>query len=70
MSDQYKPEDRLTRKQAAAVVGISLSRLAQLRRAGEITQEKNEHTKAVRYRAADCFALRAKREKMMAQWAP
>lgn len=67
----YKAEDLLTRKEAAAVVGISLSRLAQLRRAGEIAYAaRNHHTGAVRYRYADCVTLRDKREVMIAQWTP
>jgi hypothetical protein len=60
---RYQPTDRLTRQQAADHVGISVSRLAQLRRAGKIDYySKNPVTRAVRYLFRDVDALRRWRE--------
>lgn len=58
---KYGPEDRLTRHETAIYLGITVSRLAQLRRAGEIQHEKNAKTRAVRYRFADVERLRLER---------
>lgn len=75
---KYKATDRLTRKQAAEVIGVSVSRLAQLRRAGFIQHEKNPHTSAVRYVYADVLRLKQERETieepdnvaLAGQWTP
>lgn len=58
---KYRPEDRLTRHETAIYLGISASRLAQLRRAGEISHEKNSKTRAVRYRFAEVERVRLAR---------
>ena len=63
---EYGPEDRLTRHQTAIYLGITVSRLAQLRRAGEIQHEKNAKTRAVRYRFADVERLRLERSEVSA----
>lgn len=57
----YRPDDRLTRAETAAYLGISKSRLSQLRREGKIKHEKNTTTRAVRYRFADVEKLRVER---------
>lgn len=46
---QYKPDDLLTREQAAEVIGRSVPRLAQLRQAGEIPYVKNPSTREIRF---------------------
>lgn len=58
----YKPDDLLTRHETAAYLDISLSRLAQHRRAGKIGQEKNAVTRAVRFRFSEVEKLRRWRE--------
>lgn len=58
----FRPEDRLTRKQAAAILHVTAGRLAQLRRAGEIQHEKNPHTRATRYVYRDVAALKRVRD--------
>lgn len=63
----YKPDDRLTRKQAADYLCISLSRLAQLRREGLIQQEKNASTRTVRYRFSEVEKLKILRETVTAE---
>lgn len=63
---KYGPEDRLTRHETAIYLGISASRLAQLRRAGEIDHEKNAKTRAVRFRFADVERLRRERMEVSA----
>lgn len=60
--ETFRPEDRLTRQQAAAVLHVTAGRLAQLRRAGEIQHEKNPHTKATRYVYRDVAALKRVRD--------
>jgi predicted site-specific integrase-resolvase len=45
----YRPEDRLTRHQAAEYLGISISRLAQYRRLGQIGFERNGATGNIRF---------------------
>ena len=57
----FKPEDRLTRFEAADYLGVSVSRLAQLRRAGEIQHHKILGTNRVYYLGADVIALKARR---------
>lgn len=57
----YKPDDRLTRAQAAEHLGISTSRLAQLRRSGKIAFEKSRQTREIRFRFADVEELRVAR---------
>lgn len=52
------PTDLLTRQEAADEIGISLSRLAQLRRAGEIRSVKNERTRAIRFAYAEVLRVR------------
>jgi hypothetical protein len=60
---RYKPEDMLTREQTAEYVGVSLSRIAQHRRAGHIAYaENNPETRHVRYRFADVALLKEWRE--------
>lgn len=60
---RYQPTDRLTRQQAADYLGISVSRLAQHRRAGKIDYDTvNPVTRAVRYSFRDIEALRRWRE--------
>lgn len=54
--------DRLTRQEAAAVLGISVSMLAQYRRDEKISSEKNAITGAVRFVYADVLVLKAARE--------
>lgn len=58
----YKLADRLTRHEAAKVVGISVSMLAHCRRNGQIACEKNPMTGAVRFIYADLLALKTQRE--------
>lgn len=58
----YRPGDRLTRRQAAEYLGISLSRLAQHRRARHIWHLKSDVTRAVRYYFEDVERLRAWRD--------
>jgi hypothetical protein len=58
----YKLTDRLTRQEAAKVVGVSVSMLAHYRREGQISYEKNPITGAVRFVYADLLALKTKRE--------
>lgn len=55
------PEERLTRRDTARELGISLRRLHQLQRDGEITPEKNPATRHVRFRYADVAGLRLRR---------
>lgn len=66
MSDKrrfgYKPSDRLTRRETANVLGISVSMLAHLRRKGVIVQEKNPVTGAVRFPYAEVARVKAERE--------
>lgn len=59
---KFKPGDRLTRKEAAGYLGISVSRLSQHRRAGLIDHRKNRVTRAVHYVFADVERLRQWRE--------
>jgi len=58
----YRPESLLTRQQAAAYLGVSVSRLAQLRREGRINHVKWPDTRAVRYRFDAVEKLRCERE--------
>jgi hypothetical protein len=58
----YALDDRLTRQEAAAVLGISVSLLAHYRRNGRINQEKHPVTGAVRFVYADLLALKTARE--------
>ena len=58
---KHKPSDQLTRHEAADVLGVSVSRLAQLRRAGEIQQRKIIGTRRVYYLREDVIALKARR---------
>jgi transcriptional regulator with XRE-family HTH domain len=58
----YQLTDRLTRQEAAAVLGISVSMLAQYRRDEKIVSEKNAITGAVRFVYADVLVLKAARE--------
>lgn len=53
---------QLTRFEAADLLGVSVSRLAQLRRAGEIQQRRVSGTRRVYYLRADILALKARRE--------
>jgi hypothetical protein len=59
---RYNPTDRLTRQEAAAVLGISVSMLAHYRRTEQISAEKNTLTGAVRFVYADILALKTRRE--------
>lgn len=60
---EHAPDDRLTRKQASAYLGISLSRLAQHRRAGLIEYvERNRVTREVWFLFRDVEKLREYRE--------
>lgn len=63
----YQPEDRLTRHQAAEYLNVSLSRLAQLRRANEIIQETNNRTGRVRFRFLDVVILKVLRGEFIAE---
>ena len=63
----FKAEDRLTRQQAADYLRISTSRLAQLRRAGEIQQQRNARTGQVRFRFQDVVVLKVLRGEFAAQ---
>lgn len=58
---KHAMDDRLTRQEAAEILNISVPRLAQLRRAGHIECEKNEHTRAVRYIYRDVIDLARRR---------
>jgi hypothetical protein len=64
---QYRPGDRLTRHQAAEYLGVSLSRLAQHRRAGHINHEKNPVTLATRFVFEDVEQLRRWRDGEIAE---
>lgn len=59
--ETFGDEDRLTRYQASAVLHVTVGRLAQLRRAGEIQHEKNPATKSTRYRYRDVADLKRRR---------
>lgn len=58
----WTPASRLTRKEAAQVLGISVSMLDHLRREEVLACEKNPLTNAVRYVYADVARLKAQRE--------
>jgi hypothetical protein len=58
----YKPTDKLTRKQAADYLGISLSLLARHRRNEEIGFERNEVTRDIRFPFSEVEKLKAFRE--------
>lgn len=61
---RYKPDDMLTRQEAADHLGISLSRLAQHRRDpnAPIDHVKSAVTRKVRFRFSDVERLREWRE--------
>jgi hypothetical protein len=59
---EYGPEDRLTRKEAAAYLGISLSLLARHRRNQEIGFERNEVTRDIRFPFSEVLRLKRFRE--------
>lgn len=61
----FKPGDRLTRQEAAAYLGISVSRLAQHRRAGLIKHLKNKRTRAVHYLFEDVEQLKVWRSEQV-----
>lgn len=54
----YKPDDQLTRTQAARELGISERRLDQLRDAGELVALVNSRRRMVRFRFKDVAKLR------------
>lgn len=58
----YQPDDLLTRDQAAAVIGRSVPRLAQLRQTGEIPHVKNPHTQQIRFRYKDLIEYVTRRD--------
>lgn len=60
---QYEPDDLLTRDEAAAVIGRSVPRLAQLRQAGEIAFVKNPITREIRFPYRDLVEYVARRDK-------
>jgi len=62
MTDDYQPTDRLTRHQAAAVLGLKVGMIDHLRRKGVLAAEKNDLTGAVRFVYADILALKLRRE--------
>jgi predicted site-specific integrase-resolvase len=59
---KHKPKDRLTRQQAAEYLGISVSRLAQHRRQGQIGYERNDATGNIRFPFSEVEKLKAFRE--------
>lgn len=61
-TEPLRPDDQLTRNQAAGILGVSVSRLAQLRRAGEIQQRRVVGSNRVYYLRADIDKLKARRE--------
>lgn len=67
-TDTFAPDTKLTRWEAAAILDISLPRLAQLRRAGAIHHHKNRVTRAVHYEYRDVAALKARRAAAMVQF--
>lgn len=61
--EPFGPDERITRIQAAGVLGITPRRVDQLRNEGELRTERNIHTGAVRFRFQDVADLRDRRAK-------
>jgi predicted site-specific integrase-resolvase len=60
---RYKPSDLLTRHEAAEFLGISVSRLAQHRRAGQIGYDRNTATGSIRFPFSEVKKLQSLRSR-------
>ena len=57
----------ITKEQAAELLGVSVSRVRQMRDAGELNVLKNKRTKRIRFYREQVMALRRERDQWEAQ---